>query len=100
MKPVTLPIAALLPFPVSCASLRRADLRRLRGALGLGDHVLGLASGTHLAERRHRLQADLRQGAFVLVREDLDEPAASLGPVIEDLARAQASGPLVMVRDQ
>ncbi len=56
--------------------------------------------GADLAERGHRLQADLGQRPLVLVREDLDEAAARLVPVVEDVARAQAAGPFVMVRDE
>src|SRR5678815_623826 len=101
MKPVTLPIAAPLAFFFACRSLRRADLDRLRdAALGLGDRVFGGRAGANFAERGHRLQADLGQRPLVLVREHLDELAAGLAPVVEDLAGAQASGPLVMIGDQ
>src|SRR4051812_40837223 len=102
MKPVTLPTLALLLAPFAArGSLRRAYLDRLdRAALGLGDGVVGGRAGADLAERGHRLQADLGQRPLVLVRQDLDESAPRLAPVVEDLARAQASGPLVMVGDE
>src|ERR1035438_6204799 len=99
MKPVTLPIAALLPIPFT-RLLGRADLHRLDGALGLGDRVVGGAAGAYLAERCHRLQADLGQRPLVFVREDLDELATRLVPVIEDLPRFQAPRPFVVVGDE
>ena len=37
--------------------------------------------------------------ALVLVREHLDELGARLGPVVEDVPRAQRAGPLVVVLD-
>ena len=66
----------------------------------LGDRIVGSARGADLAERRHRLQADLGQRALVLVREHLDELRQRLAPVVEDLARAQAAGPLVVIGDE
>ena len=77
--------AAILAACRRCAPWR--SRRRLRSRLGL-------------AERRHRLQADLGQRALVLVREHLDELRQRFVPVVEDLARAQAPGPLVVVGDQ
>src|SRR5215218_457226 len=71
MKPVTLPIAALLAFFFSaCRSLRRAHLDDLRRAASrLGDRVVRRRAGAHLAERRHRLEADLGKRTLVLVGE-------------------------------
>src|SRR4051812_8654635 len=104
MKPVTLPIAALLAFFFFARrSLGRPHLDRLRrgaAALGLGDRVVGRRAGADLAQRGHRLQADLRKRPLVLVREHLDELAARLAPVIEDLAGAKAPGPLVVIGDE
>src|SRR5450755_1812204 len=100
MKPVTLPMSALLSFSLR-ASLRSADLRRLDGAAAcLGDRVLCGAAGADLAERRHRLQADLGQRALVFVWKDLHELAPCLGPVIEDFAGAKTPRPFVVVSDQ
>src|SRR6187549_1467462 len=102
MKPVTLPTLALLLARLPARrSLRRAHLDRLHhAALGLRDRVVGRRTGTNLAERGHGLQADLGQRPLVLVREDLDESAPRLAPVVEDLARAQAPGPLVVIGDE
>src|SRR5262245_46658963 len=68
---------------------RHAALLARRRAHRLGDRRLRVLDGLALAER-----------APVLVREHLDELRASVGPVIEDLTRAQRAGPAVMVLDQ
>ena len=98
MKPVTLPIAASSRsvLPAYFGALIFAALR----ALGLGDRVLGRAAAriSPSAVIAFRLiSASARLYSF---GNTLTNLRARLGPVVEDLARAQAPGPLVVVLDQ
>src|SRR5574337_738555 len=77
----------ILPMLVGSWLLRRCD--RLRVRTGLADRLHGLARRGHLAER-----------APVFVREDLNEARSRGVPVVDDLARTQASGPGVVLLDQ
>ncbi len=86
-KPVTFPMVVNPCFRSCRRYLAAATVAALPRALPSGG--LGLAFGAELGQR-----------ALVLVREDLDELAARLGPVVEDVARAQAAGPAVVVLDQ
>ena len=92
-----------------------ARLRRLGGLLQAlvlheaGDFPIDLSSSLLLV-RRPRRSGDAGSAAFarefasvrapVFVREHLDEARAHSGPVVEELARAQAAGPAVVVFDQ
>ena len=68
--------------------LHRHSHREFRAEAGAEGLAGGFLGGMQLAEC-----------PAVLVREDLDELGARLGPVVEDVAGALAAGPAVVVLD-
>src|SRR5689334_8783777 len=103
MKPVTFPMMSCARWSWASTSSARTGLNELLGGNGLAalrlrlrDRLARLLECLGVAGRCG-LRSHLGECALVFVREHLHELGARLGPVIEDVARAQRAGPLVVV---